>query len=165
MGARKKAMDKWKKKSKKRGTGNWFKNRTPEAKKADDNELKNSYEKSTCETNVPLYKIKKRMRDAAKESAEVLDVMTDASDCKASNTCKTELQKKIEFKAKIKEITGEEPNEVETTSLLKDICDKSLLATARLGSQARGNKQAKNKRRKKTRKKTKTRSLDQRTWP
>merc|ERR1711865_821851 len=87
----------------------------------DDNELKNSYEKSTGETNVPLYKIKKRMRDAAKESAEVLDVMTDASDCKASNTCKTELQKKIEFKAKIKEITGEEPNEVETTSLLKDI--------------------------------------------
>merc|ERR1712166_467360 len=145
----KKAMDKWKKKSKKRGTGNWFKNRTPEAKKADDNELKNSYEKSTGETNVPLYKIKKRMRDAAKESAEVLDVMTDASDCKASNTCKTELQKKIEFKAKIKEITGEEPNEVETTSLLKDICDKSLLATARLGSQARGKKQAKTREEKK----------------
>jgi hypothetical protein len=92
--------------------------------------LKEVYQQKTGKKTVETYEIKKDLREAAKESDELRNVMM------GSGT--TEDEKKLAFKTKMKEMTGEDVKDEELPILIRDMANKKILDIAKTYSKSRG---------------------------
>ena len=89
---------------------------------AEFEKLKETYKKATGNTMVDTYEIKDKIKAAAVESKDVLQVMKNAD---------TEIKKKQALKDKIEEETGEVLDDIEVTKLVKRTCGTQMMNTAK----------------------------------
>jgi len=126
--SRKKMAEEMRAQAKSRGMDQGADTRTVEEKQADNKQLVDKYQKATGE-KAEVYEIKQRAKDAVTEGEEVGDIMADET--------KTEEEKTSLVQAKMKELTGERPSEVEMTTMKRRIAQKKMMEMSKVRSEAR----------------------------
>ena len=95
--------------------------------------IKKAYEEKTGKKDYDMYKIKGGLKEASLESDEIQDVMKQAG--------KTEAEKKVLFKQKFEEMTGDDKvTDPEVEILIKKSADKNMFKKIKDRATARGGK-------------------------
>ena len=97
---------------------------------AQDIKLRDMYRAAIGDKDVELYEIKAKIKNAAKSSDQVRDIMKD--------TTKTEAEKKVLFANEMEKITGSKPSAIEMTTLIKGQSDTNMFNIIKARSDARG---------------------------
>lgn len=126
--SRKKMAEEIRAQARSRGMDQGADTRTVEEKQADNKQLVDKYQKATGE-KAEVYEIKQQAKDAVTEGEEVEDIMADET--------KTEEEKTSLVQAKMKELTGERPSEVEMTTMKRRIAQKKMMDMSKVRSEAR----------------------------
>ena len=126
--SRKKMAEEIRAQARSRGMDQGADTRTVEEKQADNKQLVDKYQKATGE-KAEVYEIKQQAKDAVTEGEEVGDIMADET--------KTEEEKTSLVQAKMKELTGERPSEVEMTTMKRRIAQKKMMDMSKVRSEAR----------------------------
>ena len=95
--------------------------------------LKEIYQQKTGKKDVKDYEIKNDLKEAAKESDDLRNCMKGNGDAAS---------KRLAFKSKMKELTGEELTDLELVHQVKDMADKKLFEVAKTYSKSRGDASA-----------------------